>query len=70
MLPNLIVPEKLTELADILGDLDAGVVIFSESAPVGGRRIKDAFFGLAEGAEGQPLLMQGDPLAEDDFSDV
>ena len=62
VLPNVLIPRLLEELAPTLGEIEACVAVFAETAPAGAPANHNAFFGLARGAKGEPLLMQGDPL--------
>ena len=62
VLPNVLMPRVLEELAPALTEIEACVATFAESAPAGAPPQHNAFFGLAKGAKGEPLLMQGDPL--------
>jgi hypothetical protein len=62
VLPNVLVPRVLEELAPKVTEIEACVAIFSATAPAGASAHRGAFFGLAKGANGMPLLMQGDPL--------
>lgn len=64
VLPNLIVPEQYPPVVQLIGSdqaLDACLAVFAESPPEGGLILHDAFYGLGESANGQPLLFQGDP---------
>src|SRR5205085_3626085 len=61
VLPNVLMPRVLAELPP-LDEIEACVAVFSETAPAGVSARHNAFFGLARGARGEPLLMQGDPL--------
>jgi hypothetical protein len=62
VLPKVLMPRVLEELAPALTEIEACVAVFAESAPAGAPAYHNAFFGLARGAKGEPLLMQGDPL--------
>jgi len=62
VLPNVLMPRVLEELAPRLGEIDSCVAVFADTAPAGAPAHHNAFFGLARGTKGEPLLMQGDPL--------
>ena len=60
VLPKVLMPDAYQSVASLLAGVDACVAVFA-GAPPGGLTHADAFFGLAAGAAGEPLLMQGDP---------
>jgi hypothetical protein len=60
VIPRLVVPEHLAQVATLLDRVEACVAVFAESAPQGGVAITEAFYGLGQGASGEPLLFQGD----------
>jgi hypothetical protein len=62
VLPNVLVPRIFQELAPSLTEVEACVAVFSDTAPAGASAYRSAFFGLAKGSNGMPLLMQGDTL--------
>ena len=61
-LPNVLMPRVLEELAPQLAEIESYVPVFADTAPGGAAAHHNAFFGLARGNRGEPLLMQGDPL--------
>jgi len=61
-LPKVLMPRVLEELTPMLAEIEACAAVFAESAPAGTPAYHNAFFGLARGSKGEPLLMQGDPL--------
>jgi hypothetical protein len=62
VLPNVLIPRALEALTPTIAEIEACVAVFADTAPAGAVAYSNAFFGLARGAKGEPLLMQGDPL--------
>ena len=61
-LPKLIIPEHLARVQDVARGADAVVAIFTTLAPPrGALRLELAFHGLARAANGEALLMVGEP---------
>lgn len=66
VLPRLIVPEQYPQIATLARGVDAAVAVFAPTAPTApdaavSLKLKTPFYGLARGAAGEVLLMQGGP---------
>lgn len=70
ILPRLIVPRQYARLQPLLHGVVACVALFADVAPAGALVLHDAFFGLGEGAAGQPLLFQGSPEGDGDAAEA
>jgi len=68
LLPKLIVPEFVDVVLQLAKEVATCVVVFSSDTPERGVVLKDAFFGLARGRAGEPILFQGEaaPASEAD----
>jgi hypothetical protein len=61
-LPNVLLPGVLAEISPLIAEIEAYVPVFAASAPAGASAYRNAFFGLARGQRGEPVLVQGDPM--------
>jgi hypothetical protein len=69
MLSKVMLPECLPLLGNLIDDIEACVAVFSNSVPSDSLVIEYPFYALGQGADGEPLLFQGDsepPEFEDD----